>query len=68
MRALLDDESCLCSKDVIMERSGVGASIKVSVGVARRCRYPQYNAVRFTFTLLFAFLLATAFWRVGMHR
>ena len=31
-------------------------------------RYPQYNAVRFTFTLLFAFLLATAFWRVGMHR
>ena len=32
------------------------------------CRYPQYNAVRFTFTVLFGLLLATTFWRVGMHR
>ncbi len=33
-----------------------------------RCRYPQYNAVRFTFTVLFGLLLSTTFWRVGMHR
>ncbi len=33
-----------------------------------RRRYPQYNAVRFTFTVLFGLLLSTTFWRVGMHR
>lgn len=31
-------------------------------------RYPQYNAVRFSFTALFALILGTTFWRVGMHR
>ena len=31
-------------------------------------RYPTYNAVRFSFTLFFAFLLSTTFWRIGQYR
>jgi hypothetical protein len=31
-------------------------------------RYPSYNAVRFTFTALFAILLGAAFWKAGGNR
>ncbi len=53
----------------ILSRSSAPSRVFTSfVCPAVSLRYPQYNAVRFTFTNLFGFLLATAFWRVGMHR
>ena len=31
-------------------------------------RYPTYNAVRFTFTAIFAVLMGAAFWQAGANR
>ena len=31
-------------------------------------RYPTYNAVRFSFTAFFGFVLGTTFWRIGQDR
>ena len=31
-------------------------------------RYPTYNAVRFTFTAIFAVLIGAAFWQAGANR
>ena len=31
-------------------------------------RYPSYNAVRFTFTAIFAVLMGAAFWQAGANR